>query len=525
MTLPAATTAPAAAIILIVDDEIQNRKLLETLLRPEGYRTLSAANGEEALTSIAEQAPDLILLDIMMPGIDGYQLAGILKAGPATSNIPIIMVTALVDRNARLAGLRAGAEEFLTKPVDRAELWLRVRNLLRLKAFGDLQSHSWNLEEQIQARTADLQRFRKAMDATADAIMLVNRNTMRHVEVNATACRMLGYTREELLQMSPVQIAGDTPGQLENIYDRIIAGDAADELVQTQVRRKNGSLLQVEEHRQAQRFGADWIIVAVLHDITQRRHAEAEILRLNTVLEERVRQRTAQLHVANKELEAFSYSLSHDLRAPLSAIDGFSELLSAEIAGAQASARSKHYLARIRAGVAYMSQLIDAMLELALVSRSSPRCVEVDLSAIALAVLAGLQEREPARSVQCDIQPGLLAQGDPQLLRQVLDNLLRNAWKFSSKQPHARISFGFEPGPDGQYAYAVRDNGAGFDMTYGSKLFGAFQRLHTGAEFPGTGIGLATVHRIITRHGGQVWGDAVVGQGANFYFTLGGNAA
>ncbi|MET3131343.1 CheY-like chemotaxis protein [Oxalobacteraceae bacterium GrIS 1.11] len=173
--------------ILIVDDEVQNRRLLAILLSPEGYLTASAASGEEALAAISRSAPDLILLDIMMPGIDGYQVASILKANPATSNIPIIMVTANTDRSTRLAGLDAGAEEFLTKPVDRTELWLRVRNLLRLKAFGDLQSHSFALEQQVQERTTDLQRFRTAMDATADAIMLVSRASMRFIEVNATA--------------------------------------------------------------------------------------------------------------------------------------------------------------------------------------------------------------------------------------------------------------------------------------------------------------------------------------------------
>ncbi len=188
------------ATLLIVDDEAQNRRLLETLLRPEGYGTLSAASGEEALASIAQQPPDLILLDIMMPGMDGYQVASQLKADPATAHIPIIMVTAQIDRSARLAGLNAGAEEFLTKPVDRAELWIRVRNLLRLKSQGDfLKNHSVILEQQVQARTADLQRFRTAMDATADAIFLVNRSSMRIVELNATACSMLGYTEEELL--------------------------------------------------------------------------------------------------------------------------------------------------------------------------------------------------------------------------------------------------------------------------------------------------------------------------------------
>ena len=177
-------TTPAT--ILVVDDEIQNRKLLEALLRPEGYHTITAANGEDALAAVAQQSPDLILLDVMMPGMDGYEVASKLKGDPATSSIPIIMVTALIDRDARLSGLNSGAEEFLTKPVDRAELWLRVRNLLRLKEYSDfLQNHGTILEQQVQARTADLQRFRAAMDATADAIYLVDRTTMTFIHVHA----------------------------------------------------------------------------------------------------------------------------------------------------------------------------------------------------------------------------------------------------------------------------------------------------------------------------------------------------
>ncbi|HEX5844525.1 MAG TPA: diguanylate cyclase, partial [Pseudomonas sp.] len=274
-------TAGAMATVLIVDDELHNRKLLEVLLQPEGYLTQSAASGEEALASIAQCAPDLILLDIMMPGMDGYAVATQLKANPLTSNIPIIMVSAQADRAARLAGLNAGAEEFLTKPVDRAELWLRVRNLLRLKSFSDfVQNHSWVLEQQVQARTADLQRFRSAMDATADAIFLVNRASMRFFEVNATACRMLGYSRDELLQMGPVQLEAGTFEQLTRLYDGLIAGSDADELSERQVRRKDGSLLQVEVQRQAQRSGADWIIVGVVRDITERKEAQQRLHRL-----------------------------------------------------------------------------------------------------------------------------------------------------------------------------------------------------------------------------------------------------
>jgi diguanylate cyclase (GGDEF)-like protein/PAS domain S-box-containing protein len=267
--------------ILIVDDELQNRKLLETLLRPEGYLTQTAATGEEALAMVEQCAPDLILLDIMMPGMDGHVVAKMLKAKPSTANIPIIMVTAQIDRAARLAGLDAGAEEFLTKPIDRAELWLRVRNLLRLKAFNDfLVSHSWLLEQQVQARTADLQRFRTAMDATADAIMLVDRRTMLFVEVNATACNMLGYTRHELMQLGPAQLKGGAVEELEAMYDAIIAGRGANSFSETRLLRKDGSFVEVEVHRQAQHFGADWIIVAVLRDISERKEAEKRMHQL-----------------------------------------------------------------------------------------------------------------------------------------------------------------------------------------------------------------------------------------------------
>ncbi|MBJ7311508.1 EAL domain-containing protein [Rugamonas sp. CCM 8940] len=267
----------ATPTILIVDDEAQNRRLLAVLLRPEGYQTESAASGEEALSVVAHSAPDLILLDIMMPGLDGYQIASILKANPATANIPIIMVTAHGERSARLAGLEAGAEEFLTKPVDRTELWLRVRNLLRLKAFGDLQEHSFVLEQQVAARTADLQRFRTAMDATADAIMLVSRATMRFLEVNASSCKMLGYTRAEMLALGPVAVGAITGETLEQVYDTVIAGQTGKTLSEACLHCKDGSLIQVEVSRQAMPSGSDWIIVSVVRDITERKQAQQRL--------------------------------------------------------------------------------------------------------------------------------------------------------------------------------------------------------------------------------------------------------
>ncbi|NMM08008.1 ATP-binding protein [Polaromonas sp.] len=264
--------------------------------------------------------------------------------------------------------------------------------------------------------------------------------------------------------------------------------------------------------------------IGSMRDISERKLARDEILALNASLEERVQQRTAQLQAANQELEAFSYSVSHDLRTPLSSIAGFSGLLGKEIAANAPSERSQHYLARIRAGASQMGELIDALLALAQLSRTSLRWDSVDLSALAHKVLSVSHEREPDRQVALDIQPDMVVQGDALLLRQLLDNLLSNAWKFSGKQAQARISFRCDSGADGEAVYAVQDNGAGFDMAYSEKLFGAFQRLHTAADFAGTGIGLATVQRIVARHGGRVWAESFPGGGATFYFTLGTQA-
>lgn len=275
-------TAPAT--ILIVDDESQNRRLLEALLGHEGYVTRTAEDGEEALAAIAADPPDLILLDVMMPGLDGRQVARAVKADPATSKIPIIMVTAQTDREARLAALDAGAEDFLSKPVDRAELWLRVRNLLRLKRLSDLlENHQVILETEAQARTAELQaqtvdlkRFRTAMDATDDSIVMVNRATMKFVAVNAPTSQMLGYSREELFELGPINLASTSGDQLEALYDEIIAGQERTASLET-AHRKDGSTFPVEVHRQAQRAGADWVIVTVARDVTERLAVEGRL--------------------------------------------------------------------------------------------------------------------------------------------------------------------------------------------------------------------------------------------------------
>ena len=253
-------------------------------------------------------------------------------------------------------------------------------------------------------------------------------------------------------------------------------------------------------------------------ELAERRRAEAEILRLNAELEQRVQERTAQLEYTNGELESFCYSVSHDLRAPLRAIDGFSQALIEDF-GKDVPEDGQRYLARIRSSTQRMGQLIEDLLNLSRVSRGALSRADTDLSQIVRQVAAELQARDPARKVELVVWDGVRADADARLLRAVFENLLGNAWKFTGKREAARIEFGSLR--DGaRITYYVRDNGAGFDMAYSSKLFGAFQRLHTAGEFAGTGIGLATVQRIIHRHGGRIWADAQPGQGAVFYFTL-----
>jgi signal transduction histidine kinase len=310
-------------------------------------------------------------------------------------------------------------------------------------------------------------------------------------------------------------LAGRTPPKRAQASETHVMREYSQALV-SKLETKNIELEQAKKHLEETNEQLLW-------RSEELERARVELVKINRELDQRVRERTRELESTNLELEAFSYSVSHDLRAPLRHISGYADLV-LKNGAAQLDETNRQRLDAIRQAVPKMAGIIEALLELTRVTHSEIHRVPVDLGALAREVFAELQAGAHGRAVQMDASPGLTANGDPRLLRVVLTNLVGNAFKFTAKQAYARIQFG-RIGSDVGCAYFVRDNGAGFDMAYAEKLFGAFQRLHSQTDFQGTGIGLATVQRIIHRHNGRAWAEGVTGRGATFYFTLGGGGA
>lgn len=362
------------------------------------------------------------------------------------------------------------------------------------------------------------ERFRLLTESALTGVYLIQDNLFRYV--NPAFASIFGYAEDELVdKYHPMDLTCPQDRALveENIRKRLEDG-VRDIHYFFKALRKDGEIIDVEVHGAKVDYEGRSAVVGTLLDVTERKRAEAEIHRLNDELERRVIERTAKLKAANEELESFSYSVSHDLRAPLRTVDGYSCILLEEHAENLDDA-AKDHLTRIRLAAQHMGMLIDDLLNLARVTRLDLQLEEVDLSTLAQEIVAGLQEREPGRNAHFDIALGICVPADPRLLRIVFDNLLGNAWKFTSHEKRTHIEFGTTE-VDGEPVYFIRDNGAGFDMAYADRLFGAFQRLHDAAEFPGTGIGLATVQRIVHKHGGRLWAESAVDRGATFYFTL-----
>ena len=361
--------------------------------------------------------------------------------------------------------------------------------------------------------------FSGILAIAADAVVSVDQ-AQRIILFNQGAERIFQYTAAEAIGQSleillPGYARASHGRQVERFGQSPVAARQMGERSVIRGRRKDGEEFPAEASISRIVVGGRTVFTAILRDVTQAREAEEAINTLNADL----RRRATQLENANRELEAFSYSVSHDLRAPLRSISGFSQVLTEDYAD-RLDAEGQDYLKRIGDASQRMAQLIDDLLDLSRLSRGEVRRARVDLSVLAQAVIADLAAAHPERRVDVNIAPGLTAEADPHLVRTVLVNLLGNAWKYSSRKAHAHVAFGTTTDEDGQPAFFVRDDGAGFDMAYADKLFGAFQRLHGMKDFPGTGVGLATVQRIVHKHGGRVWAEGVVDGGATFYFTL-----
>jgi signal transduction histidine kinase len=381
-TMPPAARPAAGATVLVVDDTPANVELLAELLGGEGMEVLCAGNGQDAVAIVLEQQPDLVLLDVQMEGMGGFEACAMMKSDPRTREIPVIFMTVISDTAAKVAAFEAGAADYVTKPFHVDEALARVNTQLRL----------------VQG--------------------------------------------------------------------------------------------------------------------------QKELARMNSELEKRVNERTARLEAANADLRSLCYSMAHDLRGPLGALDGFSALLEDMLPGA-VEARGRHYLTRIRSGVKQIDALTEALLSLAHLSLHEGTGEDVDLGDVAAQALRGLQAAEPQRQVSAVLQPGLVVKADRALMKLLVGHLVGNAWKFTAREPRAEIAVGrAAPGDDGAAVFYVRDNGTGFDMAYADKLFKPFQRLHSTSDFPGLGVGLAIVERIVRRHGGRAWAESAPGQGATFYFTL-----
>jgi PAS domain S-box-containing protein len=389
------------------------------------------------------------------------------------------------------------------------------------RLIGELQAYSEQLERKVEERTLALRQSEKLYRTIArnfpnGSIVLFDTD-LRYIVADGTELGPLGLSSEQLegktiWEVHPQAYCDEV---LEPAYRSILAGNLSPTEIpyEDRVRLLVGVPVRDENNR-------TFAGVLITQDITERRRAEDEVRRLNTELEQRVVERTAELEAVNRELEAFSYSVSHDLRSPLRTVDGFSQAL-LEDYNASLDDSGRDFLHRIRSACQRMGQLIDDMIELSRVTRTEMNLAEVDLSEIVREIAADLEADDPGRAVEFSIQSGLKGRGDARLLRVALQNLIGNAWKFTMKKPQARIEFGRTNGADAA-EYYVRVNGAGFDMVYVDKLFGAFQRLHAMDEFSGTGIGLATVQRVIRRHSGAIRAEAAVNEGATFYFTLGG---
>jgi DNA-binding response OmpR family regulator len=531
----AGTIAPKAhETVLLIDDSVTFREELKAVLEQASYGVVVAGTGEEGLRLAIDLRPTAIIVDGVLPGIDGAAVIRRIRFDATLRRVPCLLLTASEDRGAEVRALDAGADAFVRKDEDITVVLAKLNAVLRSARtqIADQGQASLLAPKRILAVDDSETSLRELADLLrADgyevALARSGEEALELLAVQPVDCVLLDLImpgiggREACMRMKNIAVVRDIPviiltavDDRDSMIQGLAAGaddyiakssdfDLLRARVLAQIRRK-----QFEDENRLIREQLLRAEMEAMEAQTARKIAEARA----ALVEE--------LEMKNRELEAFSYSVAHDLRAPLRSIDGFSQAL-LEDCGDKLDEEGKQHLRYVRESAQGMAVLIDGMLSLARVARSEFRREPVDLTDLAQAIFAQLRRSAPDRSISTIAADDLVVDGDPRLLRMVLENLIGNAWKFTTKRASPKIEFGIVANSTPP-TYFVRDNGAGFDMTYVGKLFGVFQRLHSVSEFEGTGIGLATVQRIVSRHGGRVWAESEVGRGASFYFTLWG---
>ncbi len=510
---PALQTSPSVAVagdvphILVAEDHRDLNEFLVQALRPY-YRVTSAYDGREALALALADPPDLILSDLMMPRMDGERLVDALRRHRVFDDVPVVIISAKDDEALRIRLLRSSVQAYLNKPFSVDEVLARVGGLL-----AEQQRARFRLRRSEA-------RFRATFEQAAVGIAHVAPDG-HWLLVNQTLCDIIGYTRSELLMLSFQEITHpqDLDADLA-LVRQLLVGEIPHYSLEKRYLHKSGAPVWVRLTVALVRDSdgqADYFIV-VVEDIRVRKRAEDEIAQLNASLERRVEERTAELQAANRELDSFSYAVSHDLRAPLRAIRGFSEALADDF-DEQLPAGARVFVDQIRQAGQRMHELIDGLLALSRSTLAELQQDDADVSAMATAILAELAQTDPRRQVRTQVERDLRVQGDARMIDVLLRNLIGNAWKYTQRTPQPLISVVAEQ-RDGIDYVCVTDNGAGFDRAFAGSLFRPFQRLHSQEDFPGTGIGLATVQRIVQRHGGRLLADGEPERGAHFCFHL-----
>ncbi|MFI5493676.1 response regulator [Actinoplanes sp. NPDC051859] len=522
------TPADPRTTVLVIDDSLTFREQLRDLLEPEGYAVITAASGEEGLRTAADRRPQAVIVDGVMPGIDGATVIRRLRLDPALRDIPCLLMTAADDYATEVQMLEAGADAFVRKQQDLAVVLAKLAAVLRTSAeqlpiemIGSLHGPG-----KVLAVTADRGRREQWGDALrADGFDVVAASggdeALDLLAAQPVDCIVLHLDAEARLTCARIKEApqiGDTPlvmigdrddALLESLAagadDYVRATEGADTLrahVRAQIRRKQS----LDESRR-------------IREELMRRELDAAGERAARQLAETRAALVEELEWRNRELEAFSGSVSHDLRGPLQVISSYAETILEDDEDEPLGAEVRHRIERIQAAAGRMADLVESLLILSRASRGELRRRDFDLTETVWQVIREVEAREPGREIEFRVDPAMTADGDEGLVRVILENLINNAAKFTRKVEKPVIEIGWN-GPGEDPHYHVRDNGAGFPAGKAGELFRPFARLHSADDFPGTGIGLTTVHRAVERHGGEIHAEGEDGRGATFWFTL-----